>query len=173
MSHVQVHRFAKSGVYEVPQGADPPAMVTAKRGDFFLRALRKESNGYSVVVNDPPAVVAKRDYGRTIVSVFRNVLAQSDLPPRQDLRYREPPWSMDKFGAWVEVLPDGYLKLQGMRGRGHGSFVGDDTRLLVAPNRFEKDLARRLLQALGERPEDIAKLLGPSSAPPRQPTGQK
>jgi hypothetical protein len=138
--------------------------ISASRGDFFLRPLRRTGTRYGLVVNDPPFVVRKGDYGNSIARIFERVLALSDLPAQEELRYREPSWSFARFAALVEAFPDGSLQLRGLRGRGHGSFVGDGTVLLVLPNRLAKDLPRRLLEALGERPEDIPKLLGASTS---------
>jgi hypothetical protein len=105
-------------------------------------------------------VLAKLDYPQGILRVVKELLALSDQPAEKEWCYREPSWSLDKFGATIEALPDGSLELRGLRGRGHGSFVGDDTLLRVSAHRMTEDLPRCILEAIGERPEDIPSLLG-------------
>ena len=160
MGHVEIHRFAKAGSYQVPTAHGTPAIVEAKRGDFFLRPLRRIGNQLGLVVTDPPTVIPRQAYPDRIAEAVRALLTVSQRPAVETERYREPKWSLERHGALIDSRGDGSLQLRGLNGRGSGNFVGNETLIEVAAEASATELARQILEAMGERPEEIGAILG-------------
>jgi hypothetical protein len=153
---VGAYRFARGGTFTWTI-AGQPHHLNAKRGDLFLRPSRREGYGWSV--SDAPTVIPKADYSLRIVPAVRDLLNLSTRPLEQGRRYADPRWSFEKYSALIQLHPGGALSLFHMRGRGHGSFVSDGQPLRVERDRIPDELPAALLEAMGERGEDIAKLL--------------
>jgi hypothetical protein len=153
---VGAYRFARGGTFTWTI-AGKPHHLSATRGDLFLRPSRRDGYGWSV--SDAPTVIPKSAYSQRIVPAVQELLNTSTRPLDQWRRYADPRWSFEKYSASIHLHPGGALSLLHMRGRGHGSFVSDGQPLRVEKDRIPDELPAALLEAMGERAEDIAKLL--------------
>jgi hypothetical protein len=153
---VGAYRFARGGAFSWMIGNEQHDL-TAKQGDFFLRPLRRQ--GYGWAVSDPPTVLPLQAYGERIVSILEELLNLSMLPLDESHRYPDPGWSLEKYGASVSLQPGGALDLLHMRGRGRGSFVGEGPHIRLEKDRIPEELPRSLLEAMGERLENVDRFL--------------
>jgi hypothetical protein len=166
---VGIERFSRGGSYELLRDRDEPGCahedqgrpIVAKAGDFLVCGFRRGPREWDLFAVDAPVVIAKAEYAKTIWSVVKALLKRYPIRALDRCRYKEPNWSLQKFAASLEAFDDGTLEVRGMRGLGHHSFMGDGSRLRMTRATAPKEIAVKILRAMGERREDIAKLMAP------------
>ena len=87
----------------------------------------------------------------------------SELPSSEADRYDEPSWSLSGYCARLESFPDGSMRLTSMRGP-YTPMKREPFNGQVPRENIPTDLPRVILESIGERPEDITKLLHPRRA---------
>ena len=157
MAFASITRFSRAGRHTLVLQDGTTAVLTAARGDFLVQPMRQRGVGFMAA--DVPLVVAKNQYGAEILRALEGVFPLSALPLEQGRTYREPRWSLQIHSASVHLLADGSVDVRSAHG-GRGYDTSVPYRSHVCPERYRSDVPRRILEALGERPEDIPKLLG-------------